>query len=134
MKVLHSIGYFFWIAKEIVVAGTTTAFAAFKPDPGLHPIVIFYPLRLTSEWELFWFSTSITATPSTLSMGFREPAREGGPRLLLVQAAFGYDPGAIIAGLADMEEHVNPALKETPIDPATVTWTPYEDHVKGDIR
>ena len=39
---LHAIGYFFWIVKEIIVSGFSTAASAFKGDPGLEPVVIFY--------------------------------------------------------------------------------------------
>lgn len=124
-KIIHGIGYFFWIVKEIIVSGFNTAFTAFKPDAGLKPIVIHYPLRLTTDWELFWFSTSITATPSTLAMGFREPAAPGEPHILLVQSAFGDDAHDVIAGLIDMEEHVSPAVKSTPLDVADVAWEPY---------
>ncbi|GAB3077658.1 monovalent cation/H+ antiporter subunit E [Corynebacterium aquatimens] len=125
MKILHGIGYFFWIVKEIYAAGTSAAIAAFKKDPGLRPIIIFYPLRLTTEWELFWFSTSITATPGTMSIGFREPEDSTDPTLLLVEAAFGDDPADIIASLADMEEHVNPKVKGIAFDVDSVKWEPY---------
>ena len=65
MNIGHWIGYTFWIIKEIFVAGWDAIVAAFKPNPGMKPIVIYYPLRLTGEWEIFWFSSSITATPGT---------------------------------------------------------------------
>lgn len=124
--ILHGIGYFFWIVKEIIVAGFSTAFAAFRPNTGIEPIVIYYPLRIDGDWELFWFSTSVTATPSTLAMGFRDNI-PGKPRVMLVQSAFGSNPEDIVAGLADMEEHVAPRVKETPLDPSLVLWEPYED-------
>lgn len=124
--ILHAIGYFFWIVKEIIVAGFSTAFAAFRPNTGIEPIVIYYPLRIDSDWELFWFSTSVTATPSTLAMGFRDNI-PGKPRVMLVQSAFGSNPEDIVAGLADMEEHVAPRVKKTPLDPSLVLWEPYED-------
>ena len=60
-------------------------------------------------------------------MGLRHPIEPGGPITLLVQAAFGSDPEDIIAGLANMEEHVRPSLRNSPIDPKTVTWEPYVD-------
>lgn len=123
---LHAIGYFFWIVKEIIVAGFSTAFAAFRPNSGIEPIVIYYPLRIDGEWELFWFSTSITATPSTLALGFRDNV-PGKPRIMLVQSAFGSNPEDIVAGLADMEEHVAPRVKDTPLDPSQVLWEPYRD-------
>lgn len=125
MNIGHWIGYAFWIIKEIFVAGWDAIVASFKPNPGIEPIVIFYPLRLTSEWDIFWYTTSITATPGTLSMGLRHQVTEGGSDILLVQAVFGADPEDVVASLADMEERVNPAVKTTPIDPAAVAWEPY---------
>lgn len=124
--ILHGIGYFFWIVKEIIVAGFSTAFAALRPNSGIDPVIIYYPLRIDGDWELFWFSTSVTATPSTLAFGFRENVGDK-PRVMLVQAAFGSNPEEIVAGLADMEEHIAPRVKNTPIDPAQVLWEPYED-------
>lgn len=121
----HVIGYTFWIVKEVFVAGLSATIAAFKPTAGLAPVIIFYPLRVTTDWDIFWFSTSITATPGTLSVGLRHRTAPGEPEVLIVQAAFGADPQDIIASLADMEEHVNPQVKATPIDPATVPWEPY---------
>ena len=59
-------------------------------------------------------------------MGFRDTGA-GKPRIMLVQAAFGSNPEDIIAGLADMEEHVAPRVKDTPVDPSHVLWEPYED-------
>lgn len=125
MNIGHWIGYTFWIIKEIFVAGWDAIVAAFSPNPGIEPIVIYYPLRLTGEWELFWFTTSITATPGTLSMGLRHKVAETGSDVLIVQAVFGGDPEDVIASLADMEEHIKPELKNSPIDPTTVQWEPY---------
>ncbi|MHA2787849.1 monovalent cation/H+ antiporter subunit E [Corynebacterium sp. S7] len=119
---MHVFKYIFWIIKEIFVAGFTTAWAAFKRNSGLAPVVIYYPLRVTSEWEMFWFSTSVTATPSTLTLGFREPEIEGNPRIMIVQSAFGADPIDTIAGFADMEERLSPRVKEIPLDPAEVYY------------
>lgn len=121
----HAVGYTFWIIKEIFLAGLSASVAAFKPNAGLEPVMIFYPLRVTTDWDIFWFSTSITVTPGTLSLGLRHRTAPGEPEVLIVQAAFGTDPQEIIAGLADMEEHINPQVKATPLDPATVAWEPY---------
>lgn len=124
---LHAIGYTFWIIKEIFKAGFAAVGAAFRPHSGLQPVIIYYPLRLRTDWEIFWFSTSITVTPGTLSLGLRHRTDEDADDVLIVQAAFGADPVDVIAGLADMEEHVNPAVKAIPLDPARVAWEPYED-------
>lgn len=127
-RIGHWIGYTFWIIKEILVAGVTATAAGFKRDPGIEPIVIFYPLRVTSDWDIFWFTTSITVTPGTMSIGLRHATAPGEPETLIVQAAFGSDPVDIIEGLIDMEEHVNPQVKATLIDAASVSWEPYIDH------
>lgn len=128
----HAIGYSAWLIKEIYAAGIDATIAAFKPDSGLRPCVIFYPLRVHTDWDRFWFSTSITATPGTLSLGFRHAASESGSDLLIVQAAFGDDPLAVIEDLADMEERLKPELKDTPIDASQVLWKPYK-HLGPDL-
>ena len=109
----HGVRYAVWIIKEIFVAGFDAVAAAFNPRAQLEPIVIYYPLRVHTDWEVFWFTTSITATPGTLSMGLREPVREGLPRIVLVQAVMGDDPASIMADLADMEERLAPHVKGT---------------------
>ena len=58
-------------------------------------------------------------------MGLRHKVAETGSDVLIVQAVFGGDPEDVIASLADMEEHIKPELKNSPIDPATVQWEPY---------
>lgn len=108
---MHLFRYIPWLIKEIFVSGFHVATAAFNPSSAYRPMVVRYPLRVTTDWEIFWFSTSITATPSTLSLGLREPSEPGGPRILLVQDAFGGDPAEITRGLADMEERMQPKVK-----------------------
>ena len=109
---MHVIFYIPWLIKEIFVSGFTLAFASFKRDTGYRPVIVRYPLRVTSAWQIFWFSTSITATPGTLSLGLREPTREGNPRIVVVQAVMGSDPAEVVAGLADMEQRMAPHVKE----------------------
>ncbi|GAB3696514.1 monovalent cation/H+ antiporter subunit E [Corynebacterium nasicanis] len=108
---MHVLIYIPWLIKEIFVAGFQVAWAGFRPDAGYDPVVVRYPLRVRSEWQIFWFTTSITATPSTLSLGLRAPEHAGEPHILLVQAAFGADPADVVAGLADMEERMAPHVK-----------------------
>lgn len=108
---MHVLIYIPWLIKEIFVAGFQVTAAAFRPAAGYDPVVVRYPLRVTSEWQIFWFTTSITATPSTLSLGLREPSRPDKPRILLVQAAFGSDPSEVVADLADMEERLAPHVR-----------------------
>lgn len=108
---MHILKYIPWLIKEIFVSGFTVAYRALTPGLAFAPAVVRYPLRVTSDWDIFWFSTSITATPSTLSLGLREPSEPGGPRILLVQDAFGEDLAETVRGLADMEERLNPSVK-----------------------
>lgn len=109
---MHVIGYTLWLIKEILVSGFTLALAAVKPRSGFDPVVVRYPLRVTGPWEIFFFTSSITVTPATLSLGLREPTAPGEPRTLLVQAVFGSDPADVVAGLADMEARMAPRVKD----------------------
>lgn len=108
---MHLFRYIPWLIKEIFLSGFVLLVAAFSRDPKFEPVVIHYPLRVSTDWQLFWFSTSITMTPGTLSMGFREPTTPGGPRTLLVQAVQGADPEEVCASLADMEERLAPSVR-----------------------
>lgn len=108
---VHAVVYALWLIKEIFVAGFSLAAESFKPQNSYRPVVVRYPLRVTSAWEIFWFTSSITATPGTLSLGLREPIAEGLPRIVLVQAVMGDDPDSIMEDLADMEERLAPQVK-----------------------
>ncbi|WKD58552.1 monovalent cation/H+ antiporter subunit E [Corynebacterium caspium] len=112
---MHIFGYSLWLIKEIIVSGCRLAFAALFSTKPFEPVVVHYPLRVSTDWQLFWFSSSITVTPSTLSIGFRDPETLGGQRYLIVQAALGGDPAEIIAGLADMEARMNPKIANQPL-------------------
>ncbi|QPK83384.1 monovalent cation/H+ antiporter subunit E [Corynebacterium qintianiae] len=123
----HTLGYAAWLVKEIFAAGFAAVAAAFKPQAGIRPVIIYYPLRITTDWELFWFSTSITATPGTLSLGFRHNPDLPGQKVLIVQAVFGADPVGLVEGLMDMEERLKPSVADIQLDPASVEWQPYRD-------
>lgn len=106
--IITAIRYVPWLIKEIVVSGLTLVRAGLNFSTPITPTLVSYPLRVTSDWHLFWLSTSITVTPGTLSCGFREPERPGEQRRLIVQAALGGDPKDIIADIADMERRLAP--------------------------
>ncbi|SQG63836.1 monovalent cation/H+ antiporter subunit E [Corynebacterium renale] len=126
---MHVIGYALWLIKEIFVAGFGLAFTAVFRPGNIDPCVVRYPLRVTSDWQLYWFSSSITVTPGTLSLGFREPTEPGGPRYLLVQAVEGSDPAAVVESLADMEARLAPSVRDVPVGAWSVDKQ-YED-LKG---
>ena len=65
---MRYIAYTFWIIKEIFAAGLHATVAAFRPNSGLRPVVIYYPLRVHTDWEIFWFTTSITVTPAGVTV------------------------------------------------------------------
>ena len=108
---MHLLLYIPWLIKEIFAAGFKLAYHTLKPGRYFRPVIIYYPLRVTTAWQVFWFSTSITVTPTTLSMGLREPARDGEPYTLIVHVLEGQDPSDAIASLAEMEERLNPKVK-----------------------
>ncbi|MEJ6012933.1 monovalent cation/H+ antiporter subunit E [Corynebacterium sp. H127] len=94
-----------WLIGQIIVGGAVIVRSAFSRNAGIEPVVVSYPLRVTSDRHIFWFSTCITITPGTLSLGLR------GDRLL-VHAVYGADPAEVLAGLAEMEERLVPAVRD----------------------
>lgn len=109
---MNALLYVPWLIKEIVVSAVSLAASALKPRTGFDPVVVSYPLRVRGQWQVFWFSTSITVTPGTLSLGLREPERPGDPTILLVQAVHGSDPRQVIEDLADMEGRLAPSVRD----------------------
>lgn len=97
--------FFFWLVGQIIVGALAILRSAFSRDTGFKPVIVSYPLRVTSDCDIFWFSTCITITPGTLSLGLRGDH-------LLVHAVYGADPGEVLAGLADMEERLVPSVKD----------------------
>lgn len=102
---MHLLKFIPWLIGQILVGGLVIVRSAFSPKSGLEPVIVSYPLRVTSDRDIFWFSTCITITPGTLSLGLR------GDRLL-VHAVYGADPGEVLAGLADMEERLVPSIRD----------------------
>lgn len=108
---MHILLYIPWLIKEIIVSGVHLIVRGLTPGNPMRPVIVAYPLRITSAWQVFWFTSSITMTPSTLSLGLREPEHPGGPYLLLVHAVFGEDPTEVCASLADMEARLAPHVR-----------------------
>lgn len=107
------------------------------------PVVIYYPLRVTSERDIAALIASITMTPGTLSLGVTGPKEvdydaaagersskdafavarsefnthglDHVQRFLAVHAMYGADPEELLASLADMEEHLAPSVKDKPL-------------------
>ncbi|QMV86308.1 monovalent cation/H+ antiporter subunit E [Corynebacterium hindlerae] len=100
---MHLFKFIPWLIGQIIVGGLVIVRSAFSGSTGFKPVIVSYPLRITSDRDIFWFSSCITITPGTLSLGIR------GDRLL-VHAVYGADPGEVLAGLADMEERLVPSV------------------------
>ena len=108
---LHLLSFGPWLVGQIFLSGFNVVAAAVRREEPFNPVVIRYPLRVTREWQIAALSTCITMTPSTLSLGLREPRAEGAPMVLLIQAAFGADPVEVFESIADMEERMAPHTK-----------------------
>lgn len=102
---MNLVRFILWLIGQIVVGAIVIVKSAFSPDSGFKPVIVSYPLRVTSDRDIFWFSTCITITPGTLSLGLRGDH-------LLVHAVYGEDPGEVIAGLAEMEERLVPSVAD----------------------
>lgn len=105
---LHLLTFGPWLVGQIFLSGFHVVASALKKETPFHPVVIRYPLRVTKEWQIAALSTCITMTPSTLSLGLREPRTEGAPMVLLIQAAFGSDPVEVFESIAEMEDRMAP--------------------------
>lgn len=102
---MHLLKFIPWLISQIVVGAAVIVWDAFSLRSNVEPVVVSYPLRVTKDRDIFWFSTCITITPGTLSVGIRDDR-------LLVQAVYGADPAEVLAGLADMEERLVPSVKD----------------------
>ncbi|AKK02148.1 monovalent cation/H+ antiporter subunit E [Corynebacterium epidermidicanis] len=102
---MHLLKFIPWLIGQIFVGGVVIVRDSFSPGNAMQPVIVSYPLRVTSERDIFWFSTCITITPGTLSLGLRDDR-------LLVHAVYGADPGEVLAGLADMEERLVPSIRD----------------------
>lgn len=105
---MHILKFIPWLIGQIFLSGFAVVRAAFSRETGFNPVVIRYPLRVSTDFQIAALSTCITATPATLSLGLREPRHPGAPTVLLVQIAFGSDPVAAFESIADMEVRMAP--------------------------
>ncbi|MEJ4113043.1 Na+/H+ antiporter subunit E [Corynebacterium kroppenstedtii] len=130
--VAHSVRYGVWLLWQVLVATWSIIVDANKLRSAIDPIIVAYPLRVQTDREVGLFTTSITMTPGTLSLGLLEvgdalpqdvsdypgphepmPAEDAPDgRVLLVHAAFGSDPEALMGELADMEQRLAPVVCE----------------------
>ena len=127
---LHALRYGAWLIEQVLLATWSIIVDANKRRSEIDPIIVAYPLRVQTDREVGLFTTSITMTPGTLSLGLLEvgdalpqdvsdypgphepmPAEDAPDgRILLVHAAFGSDPESIMQELAEMEQRLAPQV------------------------
>ncbi|GAV96033.1 monovalent cation/H+ antiporter subunit E [Corynebacterium glutamicum] len=129
---LNALKFIPWLIGQIFLSGFSVITAAVKKDTGFNPVVIRYPLRVTTDFQIAALSTCITATPSTLSLGLREPRKPGHPTILLIQAVFGSDPVEVFESIADMEQRLVPSVAS--IDHGVPGQGPYKEIRPGDAE
>lgn len=129
---LNALKFIPWLIGQIFIAGFDVLKAALSKETGFNPVVIRYPLRVTSDFHIAALSTCITVTPATLSLGLREPRTPDGPTILLVQAVFGSDPVEVFESIADMEQRLSPAVAS--IDHGVPGQGPYKEIRPGDAE
>ncbi len=140
----HALGYAVWLTGQIIKESVVMAIDTLGTGRNIAPVVIYYPLRVTSERDIAAFIASITMTPGTLSLGVTGPkevdydAAAGErsskdafavarsefnthglnhvQRFLAVHAMYGANPEELLASLADMEEHLAPSVKDKPLN------------------
>lgn len=126
---LHGIWYAFWLIKELLKAGWTVVADVLTGSQKVDPCVVYYPLRVTKDWQITAFAASITITPGTMSLALIDDQPTTGdapdtPRLLAVHAVHGSDPRGVLADLAAMEETMAPHVKgiDNHLDEAAVVY------------
>lgn len=136
----HAARYTVWLSAQVLKESVIMAIDTLGTGKKIHPVVIYYPLRVTSEVDIAALIASITMTPGTLALGITGPKEvdydaaagnrslsdafaaahtefnmHGVPhvqRFLAVHAMYGDPPEALLASLASMEEHLRPSVKD----------------------
>ncbi|AZA14586.1 monovalent cation/H+ antiporter subunit E [Corynebacterium choanae] len=109
---LHAVKYLTWLTGQVIAGAVAVAVDMCRKETNMDPIVVEYPLRITDDFLIAVFTTSITMTPGTISCGVITPDHDDEPTILLVQAVYGNDPAEVIAGLAEMEQRLSPAIAD----------------------
>ncbi|MDT9407990.1 monovalent cation/H+ antiporter subunit E [Corynebacterium rouxii] len=111
---MHAPLYVLWLIGQIFVATGVLIKDMLHGYKSMEPCVVYYPLRVTKEWQITALAASITITPGTMSIGLREDGT------LLVHAVYGHNPADVLADIATMEEHLAPSVKDIPHKVANV--------------
>ncbi len=128
MRFLHVPGYIAWLVLQVLIAATAIIVDNLRPRQRQHPELVAMPLRVSSEAEIAWLSTSITMTPGTLVCGIRNVGKHGADepaadarfgddepgKLFIIHAIFGADLDELFDSLYDMEERMAPRVRDLP--------------------
>lgn len=119
-KVAHTIKYLAWLWIQIIIASWAVLIDVATGSRKVDPCVVFYPLRVTTPWQVTVFSASVTMTPGTLSLTLvdkdgveiTDENETQTPHYLAVQAVHGSDPRAVLDDLAHMEQTMAPHVSD----------------------
>ncbi|MEL4165238.1 Na+/H+ antiporter subunit E, partial [Corynebacterium bovis] len=71
--VIHCARYVLWLTGQIIVESVAMVYDTFTTGRKIAPVVLYYPLRVTSERDIAALIASITMTPGTLALGVTGP-------------------------------------------------------------
>lgn len=110
MAIVHAVKFIFWLKFQLLLATWTVVIDTLTGNKKIDPCVVTYPLRVTNDWQITLFATSITITPGTMSLTIvdDDEDQEQGDRHLIVHAVYGSNPDQVLADLAQMEEMLAP--------------------------
>lgn len=141
MRFLHVPGYIAWLVLQVLLAASAVIVDNLRPRQRQRPVLVGMPLRVSTEAELAWLSTSITMTPATLVCGIRNvgkpgtgegAAADGEPgKMFIVHAIFGADLDELFDSLYDMEERMAPRVRDLP-RPRGFVFDEYDKDVHPD--
>jgi len=98
--------YVIWLLGQIAKANLHIARVVLDPRLPIDPGMVRVPARVSSDAAITLLANSITATPGTVTVHSPEQGRGE----FVIHALV--DPGAVAAGVRDMEDHVLRALGE----------------------
>ncbi|MDH2455827.1 Na+/H+ antiporter subunit E [Corynebacterium bovis] len=138
--VIHCARYVLWLTGQIIVESVAMVYDTFTTGRNIAPVVLYYPLRVTSERDIAALIASITMTPGTLALGVTGPkevdydaaaghrdrhdasAVAGAEfdthgltnvqRFLAVHAMYGSEPEELLHDIAVMEAKLAPSVRK----------------------
>lgn len=109
---MNAFVYVPWLLWQLLKATWLVVIDTLTGNKKVDPCIVHYPLRVTKDWQITAFASSITITPGTMSMTLidEDPDQQTGPRYLVVHAVYGSNPREILKDLAQMEQKMVPSV------------------------